>query len=194
MKSVKDKLNQESENEEIKPSLWQQVKENGQIILIALVIAFLLRIFIAEPRFIPSESMYPSLTKGDRLIIEKVSYRFHAPNHGDIIVFQPPTQLQMQGYDQDQAFIKRIIATEGDTIAINDGVVYVNNRPLQESYIAEAPQYNMSAMRIPPDSLFVMGDNRNNSNDSHIWGFLPKTQVIGRAVFRFWPLSRISGI
>jgi signal peptidase I len=190
MKSVEDK-SKPSQTQKTKPTLWEQIKENGQIIAIALIIAFLMRTFIAEPRFIPSDSMFPSLAEGDRLIIEKISYRFHSPNHGDIIVFQPPEQLQSLGYSTDQAFIKRIIATSGETVAVVNGQVYVDNQPLEEKYIAEKPRYEMPPVRIPPDFLFVMGDNRNNSNDSHIWGFLPKKQVIGRAIFRFWPLSRI---
>jgi signal peptidase I len=190
MKSVEDKVKLKP-TEDIKPNLGKQIKENIQIIVIAVIIAFLLRTFIAEPRFIPSDSMYPSLAEGDRLLIEKVSYHFHPPSYGDIIVFQPPVQLQNLGYTTDQAFIKRVIATPGQTIAVNKGQVYVDNQPLQENYIAANPEYEMSPVRIPPDSLFVMGDNRNNSNDSHIWGFLPKKQVIGRAIFRFWPLPKI---
>jgi len=192
MKSVKDKLDQTPETPEIKPYLWETVKENGQIILFALIIAFVIRTFIAEPRFIPSDSMYPTLAQGDRLVIEKISYHFHPPSHGDIVVFQPPEQLQKLGYSSDQAFIKRVIATEGETVAIIDGVVYVDNRPLTEKYIAENPNYEFAPVRIPNHALFVMGDNRNNSNDSHIWGFLPEKQVIGRAIFRFWPFNKIN--
>jgi signal peptidase I len=193
MKSVQDnELKSSPENPTTKPSFGTSLKENGQIILFALIIAFVIRTFVAEPRFIPSESMYPTLTQGDRLVIEKISYRFHPPSHGDIVVFQPPEQLQKLGYATDQAFIKRVIATEGETVAVIDGVVYVDNQPLTEKYIAENPNYELPPVRIPNHSLFVMGDNRNNSNDSHIWGFLPEKQVIGRAIFRFWPLAKIN--
>lgn len=191
-KSVKDKLNQTPETPPTNSTFWDTVKENGQIILFALIISFLVRTFLAEPRFIPSDSMFPTLAQGDRLVIEKISPRFQSPHRGDIVVFQPPEQLQRLGYSSDQAFIKRVIATEGETIAVIGGVVYVDNQPLTESYIAESPQYEMAPLRIPPHSLFVMGDNRNNSNDSHIWGFLPETQVIGKAIFRFWPFTKIN--
>jgi signal peptidase I len=171
-------------------SFWQKLKDNAQTLGIALVLAFLLRTFIAEPRFIPSDSMYPSLETGDRVVVEKVSGYFHPPQRGDIVVFQPPEQLQMQGYEKEQAFIKRVIGQAEETISVRDGIVYLNDRPLEENYIAEVPKYEMGSVRIPQDRLFVMGDNRNNSNDSHIWGFLPTKNVIGRAIFRFWPLDR----
>ena len=176
------------------PNLWQQIQENGLTVVIAIVLAFLIRVFIAEPRYIPSDSMFPTLLQGDRLVIEKVSYYFHPSVRGDIVVFQPPTQLQMQGYEKNQAFIKRMIAKGGDTVAVQNGVVYINERVLQEDYIAELPQYNLPPLQIPEGTVFVMGDNRNNSNDSHIWGFLPEKNIIGHAVFRFWPFSRIGKV
>ncbi len=181
--------------EETPKTSWKkQVKENLVTIAIALTIALLIRVFIAEPRYIPSESMLPTLAVGDRLVIEKVSYNFQPVHRGDIIVFQPPRQLQVRGYKADQAFIKRVIAKEGDTVTVQDGIVYVNSQPLQENYIAQLPQYNMSLVTVPEGNLFVMGDNRNNSNDSHIWGFLPESNIIGHAVFCFWPFGRIGSI
>jgi signal peptidase I len=185
---------QQSQEIAKKTNVWQKIRENGQTILIALVLAFIIRTFIAEPRFIPSDSMFPTLETGDRLVVEKISYRFHPPVKGDIIVFEPPLQLLMQGYEKSQAFIKRTIATPGQTVAVKDGKVYVDDRPLQEKYIAESPQYNLEPIQVPEGELFVMGDNRNNSNDSHIWGFLPQENVIGHAVFRFFPLSRFGKV
>lgn len=175
-------------------TFWQRTRENVQIIAIALLLALLIRAFIAEPRYIPSDSMLQTLQVGDRLVVEKISYHFHPPLKGDIVVFDPPQQLQVQGYAKNQAFIKRVIGTPGQTIAINQGKVYLNNQPLTENYIAEPPNYQMDAVKVPEDQLFVMGDNRNNSNDSHVWGFLPKQNVIGHACWRFWPLGRIGKI
>ena len=171
-------------------TFWQQVRENVVTIAIALGLALLLRVFVAEPRYIPSDSMVPTLKVGDRLIVEKISYRFHPPEPGDIVVFRPPPALQDRGYRESQAFIKRAIAAPGETIAVLGGRVYIDREPLEEDYIAEAPAYQMPPATVPPASLFVMGDNRNNSNDSHVWGFLPEKQTIGRACFRFWPLDR----
>ena len=175
-------------------TIKQTIKENASIVLIGLVLAILIRVFIAEPRYIPSESMFPTLDIGDRLVVEKVSYYFTKPDPHDVVVFNPPPQLQMLGYDAHQAFIKRVIAREGDIVAVNQGIVYVNGQPLREDYILEPPNYKLEPIEVPTGYLFVMGDNRNNSNDSHIWGFLPQENIIGRAVFRFWPLARIGNI
>lgn len=180
---------------EPKKDPWRSIKENTITVVVALTIALIIRIFVAEPRYIPSESMFPTLETGDRLVIEKVGYKFHPPRKGDIIVFQPPEMLRLIGnFDQSQAFIKRAIAKSGETVAVKDGVVYVNNQPLQEDYIAAPPDYELIPVTVPEGQLFVMGDNRNNSNDSHIWGFLPTENVIGHAVFRFWPLERIGTV
>lgn len=163
------------------------VKSNARLVAIAIAIAVVVRCFIAEPRFIPSNSMDPTLHIGDRLLIEKVSYRFHPPHYGDIVVFEPPPQLQAIGYRPEQAFIKRVMGLPGDILAVHQGQLYRNDRPLAEPYILASPAYEMAPVTVPNDALFVMGDNRNDSNDSHIWGFLPMENVIGHATLRFWP-------
>jgi signal peptidase I len=177
-----------------KPSFWKALRENLQIVAIALTIAFLIRTFIAEPRYIPSESMLPTLEEGDRLVVEKISYYFHPPLEGDIIVFEPPPQLQAQGYSKNQAFIKRVVGQAGDIVSVNKGIVYVNNRALEENYILQPPNYNLKPVQVPEGYLFVMGDNRNNSNDSHVWGLLPQKNAIGHAIFRFYPFNKMGGI
>jgi signal peptidase I len=175
-----------------KSALLNNIKENSITVIVALALALVIRLFIAEPRYIPSESMFPTLSTGDRLVVEKVGYKFHQPHKGDIIVFQPPEKLRIIGnFEKSQAFIKRAIAQSGDTVAVKNGVVYINEQPLIEDYIAASPEYELIPVTVPEGQLFVMGDNRNNSNDSHIWGFLPTKNVIGHAVFRFWPLNRI---
>ena len=174
--------------------LWQKWGETIQILVLALALACLIRTFVAEPRYIPSESMVPTLEIGDRLIVEKLSYYSHPPHRGDIIVFAPPPQLQEQGYLEDQAFIKRVIGLPGDTVAVAKGRISIDRQQLTEGYIAEPPNYAMSPMVVPSGQLFVMGDNRNNSNDSHVWGFLPQRNIVGRACFRFWPLERFGGV
>jgi signal peptidase I len=193
------KTNPESSPESTSPQpllvqLWQKWGENIKILVLALGLAFFIRTFIAEPRYIPSESMLPTLEIGDRLIVEKLSYYTHLPHRGDIVVFEPPPQLQAQGYLVDQAFIKRVIGLPGDTVEVKDGRVFVDRQLLTEAYIAEPPNYLMSSIVVPSGQLFVMGDNRNNSNDSHIWGFLPKANIIGHACFRFWPIEHLGGM
>ncbi|MFM2061260.1 MAG: hypothetical protein RLZZ507_930 [Cyanobacteriota bacterium] len=170
---------------------WRGWQENLILVAIALTLALLIRTFIAEPRLIPSESMYPTLHTGDRLVVEKVSYRFHPPQTGDIVVFQTPPELQRRGYDKDQAFIKRVIGRPGEVISVANGKVYLNGKPIEEDYIAEPPNQPFPSVQIPEDEFFVMGDNRNDSNDSRYWGFLPRQNLIGHATFRFWPLDRI---
>jgi len=174
--------------------LWRSQQENIRLIAIALILALLIRVFIAEPRYIPSDSMIPTLHTGDRLVVEKVSYWFHPAKQGDIVVFNPPAQLQSMGYRQSQVFIKRVIGQPGETVSVKNGRVYVDGRSLLEDYIAEPPAYQLNSVKVPAGTYFVMGDNRNDSNDSHVWGFLPQQNIIGRAVFRFFPLDRVGFI
>ena len=124
-------------------------------------------------------SMEPTLQSGEFVIVNKLAYMFGEPDIGDVIVFHFPRDL-------DQEYIKRIIGLPGDRVEIQDGVVYVNDQVLDEDYIAASPVYE-SAWDVPIDSLFVLGDNRNNSSDSHSWGPVPIEYVIGKAAFVYWP-------
>ena len=124
-------------------------------------------------------SMEPTLHNGEFVIVNKLAYRLGNPNHGDVIIFHPPRE-------PDQEYIKRIIGLPGDRIMIADGKVLVNDRPVQEPYIASPPNYQ-SEWTVPEDSLFVLGDNRNNSSDSHNWGPVPMDYVIGKALVVYWP-------
>ncbi|MGL6281868.1 MAG: signal peptidase I [Microcoleaceae cyanobacterium] len=167
--------------------LVELIKTLGLSIFLALGI----RTFIAEARYIPSGSMLPTLEINDRLIIDKVGYKFTSPARGDIVVFSPPDVLKQQYKD---AFIKRIIGLPGDIVEVKESKVYVNNQVLPEDYIAEHPNYNWGPERIPPDQYLVLGDNRNNSYDSHYWGFVPRENIIGKAVVRFWPPNRLGEV
>ena len=158
----------------------------------AAVLSFGIRTFVAEARYIPSSSMEPTLLINDRLIIEKLSYRFTEPERGDVIVFNPTENLKQQ--DFHEAFIKRIIGLPGEKVLVRGGKVYINNQPLQEKYIEEKPEYDYGPVSVPEGHYLVLGDNRNNSYDSHYWGFVPKENIIGRAFVRFWPPQRIGSI
>lgn len=153
------------------------------------ILAIGIRACVAEARFIPSESMLPTLEIDDRLIVEKISYRFREPKRGDVVVFSPTDTLKEQNYQE--AFIKRVIGLPGDRIKIKDGQVFVNDEKLTEKYIQEPPDYNYPPITVPPGQYFVLGDNRNNSYDSHYWGFVPQENLIGRATVRFWPPNRL---
>jgi signal peptidase I len=124
-------------------------------------------------------SMEPTLHNGEFVIVNKLAYKLGEPKHGDVIVFRYPR-------DPDQEYIKRIIGLPGDRIRIINGEVYVNDELIDEPYIAAAPRYQ-SEWRVPEGSLFVLGDNRNNSSDSHNWGPVPMEYVIGKALFVYWP-------
>jgi signal peptidase I len=169
-------------------SPWRDVV---QTMLLSLVLAGGARQVLAEPRYIPTASMEPTLEINDRLLVDKVSYRFHEPMRGDMIVFNPPAALETQMKD---AFIKRIIAVPGETVEVKSGTVYINQKPIVESYIKEKPNYEMAAIVVPADQFFVLGDNRNNSYDSHYWGFVPREKIIGRAMVRTWPMNRIGNL
>ena len=174
--------------------------EFGKTLLLSVVLAFGIRTFVAEARYIPSNSMVPTLQKDDRLIVDKVSYHFKDPQRGDIIVFMPPEEASIvcRGSNppssNKDAYIKRIIALPGEKIEVREGKVLINDQPLKESYLEEVPAYQYGPRVVPDGSYLVLGDNRNNSCDSHYWGFVTRQNIIGRAVVRFWPLGRLGEI
>jgi signal peptidase I len=166
--------------------------EGLKTIVLSGVLAFGIRSFVAEARYIPSGSMLPTLQINDRLIIDKISYNFRNPDRGDIVVFSPTEALKQQNFKD--AFIKRVIGLPGEKVEVKGERVYINDKPLAENYIDEKPNYNFGPVTVPSNQYLVLGDNRNNSYDSHYWGFVPREKIIGRAVVRFWPLNRIGEI
>lgn len=159
---------------------------------LSAILAIGIRHFVAEARYIPSGSMLPTLEINDRLIVDKLSYRFTNPERGDIIVFYPTQTLQEQNFKD--AFIKRVIGLPGETVEVRGERVYINNIPIKERYIEEGPTYQYGPVLVPEGNYLVLGDNRNNSYDSHYWGFVPREKIIGRAVIRFWPPNRIGAL
>jgi signal peptidase I len=161
--------------------------EAAKTVVGGLAIAATFHLLVAEVRFIPSESMTPTLQVGDRLVVEKLSYRVQLPHRGDLVVFRATTALQARNLKDDM--IKRVIGIPGDTVAVQDGQVYVNGKVLAEPDV-QAAAYRNSAVTVPANHYFVLGDNRNHSYDSHIWGFVSREEIIGRAVFRFAPWNQ----
>jgi len=174
-----------------KENLLKKLWEYAQVLVVALVLALVLKATVVEAFVVPTSSMEPTIQIGDRFFSNKVTYRFHPPRSGDIVIFAPPSSATE---NQDIPFVKRVIGVEGDLIEIRDGNLYLNDRTMEEKYIKETPRYHYGPMKVPKDSLFVLGDNRNNSHDSHAWGFVPVKNVKARAMLRFWPLNRIGFI
>lgn len=138
---------------------------------------------------IPSQSMLPTLQVGDEILVNKS--KNYLPQQGDVIVFKLPKKAQTQNSEKDVFFVKRVIGEPGQVIQVKNGVAYSNNQPLPETYIAQSPRYEFGPIRVPPAHYLVLGDNRNDSYDSHIWGFLPAHKIVGKAYKIYWPPNRI---
>lgn len=181
-----------------KPKEHNALRETASVVGMSIVFAVVIRTFIAEARFIPSRSMVPTLEVGDRLMIEKLSYRFGQPQRGDVIVFFPPdtaarcTPQNPPPTPIKDAYIKRVVGLPGETIEVKDSVVYIDGSPIAEDYLSEPPKYTYGPVQVPDETYIVLGDNRNESCDSHIWGPVPEGQIIGRTAVRFFPFNRLS--
>lgn len=162
------------------------VKEAVSTIIIAGLITLVLKIYLFDNRIIPTSSMYPTIYAGDMLLVNKMVYRFYSPKRGDIIVFKPDPEVSKDD------LIKRVIALPGDQVEVKKHKVHINGKPMEEPYLNEEPQYDFGPVEVPEGHLFVLGDNRNLSFDSHRWPdpFLDITSVKGKAFFRYWPLKR----
>jgi signal peptidase I len=176
------------------------------IILVAVVLGtVLLRTFVVQSFYIPSGSMLPTLQVGDRIIVDKLSYRFHDPRRGDIVVFARPA-LEDQAYAD---LVKRVVGLPGETISSQNGAVYINGKRLVEPWLPAGsqsftgalaggdghPQFDLPGpVKIPPGEYYVMGDNRRDSEDSRFFGPIPGSLIVGRAVAVVWPLGHIKGL
>lgn len=170
------------------------VIEWGIILVVAVVASFLVRAYAVQTFFIPSGSMEPTLHTGDRILVNKLSVRFGTINVGDIIVFKAPASEHC-GDGNFPDLVKRVIGLPGQVITSKGNTVYVNGHPLKEPWTyfhTLNPQ--IKKVTVPANNYFVMGDNRANSCDSRYWGTVPRSDIIGKAFFRIWPLSRIGFI
>ncbi len=180
----------QSESQSVSESVSSQATNNTltawladlfETILLAVVLFVGINLVSARIR-VESISMEPTLTAGEFLIVNKLAYRFGEMQRGDVIVFYYPL-------DTSQRFIKRLIGLPGDEVAVSDGKVFINGQPLKEPYISAPPTY-MGSWQVPSDAVFVLGDNRNRSADSHVWGMVPLDYIIGKAIFIYWPFDR----
>ena len=185
----------------------KEVREWTESIIIAVVLALLIRTFIIQAFKIPSGSMTPTLLVGDRIFVNKFIYgaripltdirlpAVREPRRGDIVVFKSPE-------DPKKDFVKRLIALSGETVEIKEGFIYVNSEPVDKALaIRSVYYYNRGdygkegeKINVPADAYYVLGDNSASSRDSRYWGFVPKKNLIGKAVLIYWPINRIKVI
>ncbi len=158
-------------------------------ILLAVSTAIFIVIFVIQPVKVEGTSMQPRLVDQERIFVNRFIYRFSEIHRGDIVVFWYPR-------DRSKSFIKRVVGVPGDEVEIRYGSVYVNNQKVDEPYLMPEFRDHESLRKeiVPVDQYFVLGDHRNSSNDSRNWGYVPRELIYGKAVFRYWPVSRIGPV
>ena len=153
-----------------------------QTLILALILYFGIDAIFARVKVL-NISMQPTLVEGNVVLVNKLSYKLGRMRTGDVVIFHNPA-------DESEDYIKRLIGKPGDMVEVEDGRVKVNGQELQEPYIADEPFYS-GVWEVPDDSIFVLGDNRNQSSDSHIWGFVPLQDLVGKALLVYWPVNAI---
>jgi signal peptidase I len=185
---------------EKRTSPGRTILEYVALAVVAVAVALLVQAFLVKPYRIPSPSMEDTLLVGDRVLVDRISWRFSEPARGDIVVFRSPVP--------GPVLIKRIVGMPGDTLSLGDGAVYVNGRRLQEPYVRRVddrptptepfdtglPWSLQRPYRVPAGSYFLMGDNRSDSRDSRDFGPVARDQLVGRAFARYWPPARLGGL
>jgi signal peptidase I len=158
------------------------LREVGITILIAVAVFVCLQLTVQSYTVVMS-SMEPNVHEGECIMVNKVSYHSSGPQRGEVIIFNPP-------FESEYPFIKRVIGLPGETVEIKDEKVFIDGIPLEEEYIMAPPNYTMPATEVPENEYFVLGDNRNNSNDSHNSWTVPRDNIIGKAWFIYWPPTK----
>ena len=159
---------------------WEFLKT----LIIAFVLAQLIMVSVAQAFQVEQYSMEPTLLPHDRVLVDKFSYRLRQPHRGDVIVLRYPLNTQRN-------YIKRIVALPNDTLEVKSGALYVNGQRVSEPYLNGTPQGTYGPFTVPTDAVFVMGDNRNNSEDSRAFGALKKEFIVGQALLVYWPIPRL---
>lgn len=163
------------------------LRETLETVVVALLIALVIRSFLVQLYVVDGESMFPTLHHGDRLLVNKIGYRLGEPRVGEIVVVEDPQDPRRQ-------LIKRVIALGGETVEVRNHVVFIDGKPLEEAYTNPVSVHfpDMRPQQVPEGHLFVMGDNRGGSLDSRAMGPIPVNKVQGKAFFLFWPFSRMN--
>ena len=186
MEAVLDELSTENivlETQQLSAAWVRFILDVLETILLAAILFLSINALSARVR-VEGFSMVPTLQDGEFVLVNRLAYRFDSHQRGDIIVFHHPS-----GQNQED-LIKRVIGLPGDKIKAEDGSIFVNDTRLKEDYINAAPSYS-GDWTVPDGELFVLGDNRNNSSDSHQWGFVPYDDIIGKAIIIYWPLNNL---
>jgi signal peptidase I len=166
-----------------KPISWRAaLLEILQTLVLALLLYFGIDAIFARVKVL-NISMQPTLVEGNVVLVNKLAFKIGKMRTGDVVIFHNPA-------DESEDYIKRLIGKPGDRVVVENGKVRVNDQELQEPYIADEPYYS-GAWDVPEDSVFVLGDNRNSSSDSHIWGFVPLKDLVGKALLVYWPVNAI---
>lgn len=168
--------------------------EWGAIIIIAVLVSFVMRVFAFQTFVIPSISMVPTLQVGDRIIVNKLAISWGTINVGDIVVFKAPTAAVKACNEVEPVtdFVKRVIGVPGDSLKSKGNTIYVNNKPLDETWTHTEPLGQaITPITLKANQYFMMGDNHSDSCDSRMWGTVPRSDIIGKAFLRIWPVSRI---
>ncbi len=177
----------EEKGNNLKGLLKHWVFDWTETIVVAFVLALIIRAFFLQVFWIPSSSMEPTLLINDRIVVNKVAYHFRDPRRQEVIVFR---QVAPPGTPK-RDLIKRVMGLPGEKFQIKEGIIYINDKPVDETHPMNRDYSNFGPLVVPPNAYFVMGDNRPASADSRFWGFLPKENVIGPAFIRIWPLNKL---
>ncbi len=159
---------------------------------IAFVLAF--RVGVVDAYHVPTGSMRPTILEGERFLGAKFHYWFAEPQRGEIAVFRPPESSRPWVHPDVPRLVKRIVAVEGDVVAMSAGRLSVNGALVDEPFVTSRATYSLGPVRVPKDHVLVLGDNRNDSLDGHVWGFLPESNLRARLFARYWPPNRIGKI
>ncbi len=171
--------------DQIPQAVRSSIVETLDACIVAALLSLFIITFIVQAFYIPSGSMEPTLMVNDRILVAKFIYRFEPVRRGDVIVFRYPLNPQRD-------FVKRVVGLPGEMAALKEGVVYINGEPVSEKAYALKPDFgNYGQVTVPAQEYFVLGDNRNNSEDSRFFGYVPRANIIGRALFIYWPPSRV---
>lgn len=173
----------ENDKNRSEESAWKAIfSDMLQVIVPALALALVVHLFLAQATVVYGQSMEPNLVQYQRLVVDKISYRFHPPQRDDIVVLDLP--------QMDEMLVKRVVGLPGETVSIDDGVLYIDGIAHPEAFPHDMVAYDMTPVVLPPLYYFVLGDNRGNSNDSRSFGPVHRDSIVGRVWLRYWPLDQ----